>query len=84
MSPIRKKSEKVLGLPCNLTDSLDLFSSCSSTVTLPTFDMARQRGTAGKIGQLNPTGRYGVAEEVSPVAFPSRTTDLKYCSFLSF
>lgn len=34
-------------------------------MTLPTFDMARERGTAGKIGQLNPMGRYGVAEEVS-------------------
>ena len=28
------------------------------------FDAARQRGTAGKIGQLNPLLRYGVAEEV--------------------
>ena len=34
-------------------------------MTAPTFEMARARGSAGKIGQLNPTGRYGVAEEVS-------------------
>lgn len=34
-------------------------------MTAPAFDMARERGTAAKIGQLNPTGRYGVAEEVS-------------------
>lgn len=34
-------------------------------MTLPTFEMARERGTAGKIGQLNPTARYGVAAEVS-------------------
>ncbi len=27
-----------------------------------TFDYARSRGTDGKIGQLNPLGRYGVPE----------------------
>ena len=26
------------------------------------FDYARQRGTISKVGQLNPMGRYGVAE----------------------
>ena len=26
------------------------------------FEYARQRGTVGKVGQLNPLGRYGVAE----------------------
>jgi NAD(P)-dependent dehydrogenase (short-subunit alcohol dehydrogenase family) len=31
-------------------------------MTTITFDAARKRGTAGKIGQLNPLGRYGVAE----------------------
>lgn len=31
-------------------------------MTGTTFDAARRRGTAGKIGQLNPLGRYGVAE----------------------
>jgi NAD(P)-dependent dehydrogenase (short-subunit alcohol dehydrogenase family) len=31
-------------------------------MTGDTFDYARQRGTAGKIGQLNPLGRFGVAE----------------------
>lgn len=30
-----------------------------------TFEMARRRGTASKIGQLNPLGRYGVAEGTS-------------------
>ncbi|PWN50119.1 NAD(P)-binding protein [Violaceomyces palustris] len=34
-------------------------------MTMPTFEMARERGTAGKIGQLNPTGRYGVAQEIA-------------------
>ncbi|KAI5123637.1 hypothetical protein M0805_001670 [Coniferiporia weirii] len=33
-----------------------------------TFAAARQRGTASKIGQLNPLGRYGVAEEVAQAA----------------
>ena len=27
-----------------------------------TFDYARKRGTASKLGQLNPMGRFGVAE----------------------
>lgn len=34
-------------------------------MTLPTFEMARERGTAGRIGQLNPTARYGVAAEIA-------------------
>lgn len=34
-------------------------------MTKPLFDGARQRGTVGKVGQLNPLGRYAVAEEVS-------------------
>lgn len=29
------------------------------------FDSAKAKGTAGKIGQLNPMGRYGVAEEIA-------------------
>lgn len=29
------------------------------------FDAARERGTADRIGQLNPSGRYGVPEEVA-------------------
>jgi hypothetical protein len=37
-------------------------------MTAPTFQAARQRGTAGKIGQLNPLQRYGIAEEVAQVA----------------
>jgi NAD(P)-dependent dehydrogenase (short-subunit alcohol dehydrogenase family) len=31
-------------------------------MTTATFDYARKRGTAGKIGQLNPLGRFGVPE----------------------
>ncbi|KAJ8696728.1 hypothetical protein PTI98_006574 [Pleurotus ostreatus] len=33
-----------------------------------TFDYARSRGTDGKIGQLNPLGRYGVPEEIAKAA----------------
>jgi NAD(P)-dependent dehydrogenase (short-subunit alcohol dehydrogenase family) len=31
-------------------------------MTSDTFDYARSRGSAAKIGQLNPLGRYGIAE----------------------
>lgn len=34
-------------------------------MTAPVFDNARQRGTGDKIGQINPLGRYGVAEGTS-------------------
>ncbi|KAI8349686.1 hypothetical protein BD560DRAFT_410171 [Blakeslea trispora] len=36
-------------------------------MTKETFDYARQRGSAHKIGQLNPTKRYGVASEIAHV-----------------
>lgn len=32
------------------------------------YEAARKRGTEGKIGQLNPTGRGAVADEVARVA----------------
>jgi hypothetical protein len=38
------------------------FSSLQTGMTIQMFDAARERGTAQKIGQLNPMGRYGVAE----------------------
>ncbi|CAD6885956.1 unnamed protein product [Tilletia controversa] len=34
-------------------------------MTAPVFEMARDRGAEGKIGQLNPTGRYGIASEIA-------------------
>ncbi|PWN97227.1 NAD(P)-binding protein [Tilletiopsis washingtonensis] len=34
-------------------------------MTLPVFESAKERGTAAKIGQLNPTKRYGAAEEIA-------------------
>ncbi len=39
-----------------------------SGMTVAVFDMAKAKGTAGKIGQLNPLQRYGIAEEVAQVA----------------
>jgi len=37
-------------------------------MTTSTFDHARQRGTTSRVGQLNPIGRYGVAEEIAQAA----------------
>lgn len=37
-------------------------------MTKPLFDMAQQRNTTSKIGQLNPLQRYGVPQEVAKVA----------------
>ncbi|XXG96391.1 hypothetical protein Hte_002673 [Hypoxylon texense] len=37
-------------------------------MTAPTFEAARARGTAGRIGQLNPLKRGGCADEVARVA----------------
>ena len=37
-------------------------------MTLPIFERARERGTHGKIGQLNPLTRYGHPEEIAAMA----------------
>ena len=37
-------------------------------MTRPMFERARERGTAGKIGQLNPLQRYGVPQEIAQAA----------------
>lgn len=39
-------------------------------MTTFTFEYARQRGTASKIGQLNPLGRFGVAEGIVTPLIP--------------
>ncbi len=37
-------------------------------MTQPVFDRARARGTTERIGQINPTGRYGQPEEIAEMA----------------
>jgi len=37
-------------------------------MTRPLFERARERGTAGKIGQLNPLQRHGEPEEIAAMA----------------
>ena len=37
-------------------------------MTKATYDAARERGSEGKIGQINPLGRGGLADEVARVA----------------
>ncbi|KAF8556113.1 NAD(P)-binding protein [Imleria badia] len=39
-----------------------------TNMTKDMFDVARERGNTTKIGQLNPLGRYGVAQEIAQMA----------------
>lgn len=43
-------------------------------MTSRTFEYAASRGTTSKIGQLNPMGRYGVAQGEQSVQAPSSQT----------
>jgi NAD(P)-dependent dehydrogenase (short-subunit alcohol dehydrogenase family) len=53
-------------------------------MTKPIFDGARSRGTEGKIGQLNPTARYGHPEEIAAMALFLASDEASYVNGQAF
>jgi NAD(P)-dependent dehydrogenase (short-subunit alcohol dehydrogenase family) len=47
-------------------------------MTQPTFDRARERGTEARIGQLNPTRRYGLPDEIANMALFLASDEASY------
>lgn len=53
-------------------------------MTKPIFDGARARGNEGKIGQLNPTARYGVPDEIANMALFLASDEASYVNGQAF
>ncbi len=53
-------------------------------MTRPIFDRARERGTAGKIGQLNPLQRPGAPEEIAAMALFLASDEASYVNGQAF
>jgi NAD(P)-dependent dehydrogenase (short-subunit alcohol dehydrogenase family) len=53
-------------------------------MTKPIFDMARDRGTENKIGQLNPLGRHGVPREIAAMALFLASDEASYVNGQAF